>query len=111
MADPQPIGDVLAELGPDLVPALMAVVRLYRSQLLTTVELASRWKVQPAMIQKLVKRGMPRHLVGSVPRYDYLECLQWLDRQQAPKQPPGPLPDRPIPGVERAPRRLRKVHG
>ncbi len=54
--------------------------------LLTQSELAQRFKVSTAMIQKLRERGMPVIWVGQMPRYDYPVCREWVATQKAGDQ-------------------------
>lgn len=51
--------------------------------MLTRKQLANRWKVSGSTIGRLVLEGMPHERYGSRYRFDYQDCLDWLDDRRS----------------------------
>ena len=47
-------------------------------ELINQTEQARLWKVSRKTIARLVQEGMPCHRVGSLPRFDPSETMEWL---------------------------------
>lgn len=52
-------------------------------ELINQTEQARLWKVSRKTIARLVQEGMPCHRVGSMPRFDPVETMQWLRQNKS----------------------------
>lgn len=78
--------------------------------LMTRAQLAQYLAVQPAQIDRLAAKGMPREYIGGEPRFERAACREWLRQNQAPRKRASTY-DEPLPGVRRAQRRTARQGG
>lgn len=85
----------LADLIAPRLAALLGAGQAAAAQLVTKQELAARWRVSGATIDRMVRAGMPvERVTGDAPRFDVSACDLWRrDRPLAVAAPVGDAVD------------------
>lgn len=74
--------DELRTLAASLAPLVAVELSKVAAPLLSRSQLAQRFGVTVATIDRYVRKGMPVHHIGDK-RFDASECLTWIDAHNA----------------------------